>query len=120
MLVPAAIGGVITAETAPSIQAKFVVEAANGPTDPGGDAVLRERGIVVLPDIYTNGGTPHGSPAPSAEQQACMLRLHAKYNCVALRGAHAYVEVAGNSWMHLFASSSPMMVHCTQMRICFW
>ena len=33
-----------------------MVEAANGPTDPGGDAVLRERGIVVLPDIYTNGG----------------------------------------------------------------
>ena len=39
-------------------QAKFVVEAANGPTTPGGDAVLRERGIEVLPDIYTNGGAP--------------------------------------------------------------
>jgi glutamate dehydrogenase (NAD(P)+) len=56
VLVPAAIGGVITEATAPSIQAKYVVEAANGPTDPGGDRVLRERGIVVLPDIYTNGG----------------------------------------------------------------
>lgn len=33
-----------------------MVEAANGPTTPGGDAVLRERGIEVLPDIYTNGG----------------------------------------------------------------
>lgn len=56
VLVPAAIGGVITADSAPTIQARYVVEAANGPTDPGGDAVLRERGIVVLPDIYTNGG----------------------------------------------------------------
>lgn len=56
VLVPAAIGGVLTAETAPKVDAKFVVEAANGPTTPDGDAVLRDRGIVVLPDIYTNGG----------------------------------------------------------------
>lgn len=56
VLVPAAIGGVITAETAPSLDCKFVVEAANGPTTPDGDHILRDRGIVVLPDIYTNGG----------------------------------------------------------------
>lgn len=56
VLVPAAIGGVITKDTAPGVQARYVVEAANGPTDPEGDAILRERGIVVLPDIYTNGG----------------------------------------------------------------
>ena len=48
-------------------QAKFVVEAANGPTTPGGDAVLRERGIVVLPDIYTNGG----ASSISADYIAC-------------------------------------------------
>lgn len=34
----------------------MVAEAANGPTTPDGDAVLRQRGITVLPDIYTNGG----------------------------------------------------------------
>lgn len=56
VLVPAAIGNVINGETAKSIEAKFVVEAANGPTTPEGDAVLRQRGITVLPDIYTNGG----------------------------------------------------------------
>ncbi|KAK9835361.1 hypothetical protein WJX81_004700 [Elliptochloris bilobata] len=56
VLIPAAIGGVLDEETAKDVQAKFVVEAANGPTTPGGDAVLRERGIEVLPDIYTNGG----------------------------------------------------------------
>ena len=33
-----------------------MIEAANGPTTPKGDAILRERGITVLPDIYTNGG----------------------------------------------------------------
>ena len=60
ILVPAAIGGVITEQTADSIDAKYVIEAANGPTTPEGDARLRERGITVLPDIYTNGGQiPH-------------------------------------------------------------
>ena len=56
MLVPAAIGNVINSDTAESIDAKYVVEAANGPTTPEGDAILRKRGITVLPDIYTNGG----------------------------------------------------------------
>eukprot|EP00891_Asterochloris_glomerata_P007737 jgi/Astpho2/7737/Aster-07579 len=56
VLVPAAIGNVITSETAPKVEAKFVVEAANGPTTPQGDLILRDRNITVLPDIYTNAG----------------------------------------------------------------
>ncbi|KAI8464925.1 MAG: glutamate dehydrogenase [Monoraphidium minutum] len=56
VLMPAAIGGVITEANAGSLQCKFVVEAANGPTTPEGDFILRDRGIVVLPDIYTNAG----------------------------------------------------------------
>lgn len=56
VLVPAAIGGVITDEVARKVQARYVAEAANGPTTPEGDKVLRDRGIVVLPDIYTNAG----------------------------------------------------------------
>lgn len=60
VLVPAAIGNVITAENADQLQCKSVVEAANGPTTPEGDQKLRTRGIVVLPDIYTNGGSCSG------------------------------------------------------------
>lgn len=56
VLVPAAIGGVIDKDNAARLQCKFVAEAANGPTTPEGDAILREKGIIVLPDIYTNGG----------------------------------------------------------------
>lgn len=56
VLIPAAIGGVITGENAASLDCRFVAEAANGPTTPEGDAVLRDKGVVVLPDIYTNGG----------------------------------------------------------------
>ena len=55
-LVPAALEGQITAQTARHMRAKFVVEGANGPTTPEGDAVLAEKGIVVLPDILANAG----------------------------------------------------------------
>ncbi|GBF99966.1 glutamate dehydrogenase [Raphidocelis subcapitata] len=56
VLVPAALGGVINARTAPRLQCKAVVEAANAPTTAEGDAILRARGIPVLPDVYANGG----------------------------------------------------------------
>jgi glutamate dehydrogenase (NAD(P)+) len=54
--VPAALENQITAETAPKLQVKVVFEGANGPTNPDGDEVLKERGIEVLPDILCNGG----------------------------------------------------------------
>jgi glutamate dehydrogenase (NAD(P)+) len=56
VLVPAALGGVITRENARDIRAKLVVEAANGPTEPDAAALLEERGVVVVPDIYANAG----------------------------------------------------------------
>ncbi|EFN57943.1 hypothetical protein CHLNCDRAFT_34336 [Chlorella variabilis] len=56
VLIPAAIGGVITEDNAHTLQCKIVAEAANGPTTPEADAALRRRGIAVLPDIYCNGG----------------------------------------------------------------
>ena len=56
MLIPAAIENQITLENAERIQARLVVEAANGPTTPAADRILRERGIDVLPDILANAG----------------------------------------------------------------
>lgn len=56
VLIPAALGGVITEENVGRIEAKMVAEAANGPTTFEADQVLRERDIPVVPDIYTNGG----------------------------------------------------------------
>lgn len=56
ILVPAALENQITAAVAPNIKAKIVAEAANGPTTPEGDAILRERGIFVIPDILCNAG----------------------------------------------------------------
>jgi glutamate dehydrogenase (NAD(P)+) len=54
--VPAALAHVITGEVAERIQARVILEAANGPTTLAGDAVLDERGIIVVPDILANAG----------------------------------------------------------------
>jgi glutamate dehydrogenase (NAD(P)+) len=56
VLIPAALGGVLDERTAAGVQAKLVVEAANGPTTPDGDAALNDKGVVVIPDILANAG----------------------------------------------------------------
>ncbi|KAI8101979.1 hypothetical protein M9434_007040 [Picochlorum sp. BPE23] len=56
VLIPAALGGVITEENVNDIQCKMIAEAANGPTTFEADVMLREKGVTVVPDIYTNGG----------------------------------------------------------------
>ncbi len=56
ILIPAALEGQITYANAQRIQTKLVVEAANGPTTTEADAILRARGIPVIPDILANAG----------------------------------------------------------------
>ncbi len=56
VLIPAALGGVLTEENANDVRAKFIIEAANGPTTPEADMIFRKREIVVLPDILANAG----------------------------------------------------------------
>lgn len=56
IFIPAAMENQITAVTAPLLNVKVVFEAANGPTDPDGDRILKSRGIEVLPDILANSG----------------------------------------------------------------
>ncbi|NMB40585.1 MAG: Glu/Leu/Phe/Val dehydrogenase [Firmicutes bacterium] len=56
ILVPAALQNQITAETAPGIKAKIIVEGANGPTTPEADVILKEKNIFVVPDILANSG----------------------------------------------------------------
>jgi glutamate dehydrogenase (NAD(P)+) len=56
VLVPAAMENTVTAEVAPHVRAKVVVEGANGPTTPEADEILRDNGVTVLPDILANAG----------------------------------------------------------------
>ncbi len=56
LLIPAALGGVITKENAGRIQAPLIIEAANAPIDPDADEILSAKGIKVLPDILANAG----------------------------------------------------------------
>ncbi|MGY4689567.1 Glu/Leu/Phe/Val family dehydrogenase [Salibacterium sp. K-3] len=56
ILIPAAVENQITKNSAPSIQAKIVAEAANGPTTPQGDEIMEQKGIFVIPDILCNAG----------------------------------------------------------------
>ncbi len=56
VLIPAALEGVFTAENAPRVKAKILLEGANGPTTPQADPIFREKGTLVIPDIYANAG----------------------------------------------------------------
>lgn len=56
VLVPCALGGVLNKENAADVKAKFIIEAANHPTDPEADEILSKKGVVILPDIYANSG----------------------------------------------------------------
>jgi len=56
ILVPAATSGQITEKIAPNLKCKILVEGANGPTEPGADDILFDRGIFIVPDILANVG----------------------------------------------------------------
>jgi len=56
ILIPAALEGVINLSNADRVKAPLIIEAANGPVTAGADEVLREKGCVIIPDMYANAG----------------------------------------------------------------
>ena len=56
VLIPAALGGVITQENAPRVKARIIIEGANAPVQPVADDILDQAGVIVLPDILANAG----------------------------------------------------------------
>jgi len=56
ILIPAALEGVINITNADCIKAPLIIEAANGPVTAGGDEILRDKGTVIIPDMYANAG----------------------------------------------------------------
>lgn len=56
VLIPASIEGVIHEENAPNVQARMIVEGANGPLTLEADRILEEKGTIIIPDILANAG----------------------------------------------------------------
>ena len=56
VLVPAALENVLTGANAPRVKTRIILEGANGPTTPEADEVFREKGILIIPDVYANAG----------------------------------------------------------------
>ncbi len=56
ILVPAALGGVLTKDNANDVKARYIIEGANGPTTPEAQEIFDKNGVKVLPDIYANCG----------------------------------------------------------------
>jgi len=56
LLIPAALGDVINHNNVDRIRAGLIIEGANGPIDPEADTKLKERGVIILPDILANAG----------------------------------------------------------------
>ncbi|MDD4835509.1 MAG: Glu/Leu/Phe/Val dehydrogenase [Dethiosulfovibrio sp.] len=61
VLLPCALEGAINGKNADGVKAKYIVEGANGPVTPEGDAVLDAKGILVVPDFLANSGGVIGS-----------------------------------------------------------
>ena len=56
ILIPAALEAQVSEENAPRIRARLIVEGANGPLTARADEILRQRGVIILPDLYANAG----------------------------------------------------------------
>jgi glutamate dehydrogenase (NAD(P)+) len=80
VLIPAALGGVLTRDLAREVRAKVIVEAANAPTFPEADEVFEQRGIPVIPDILANAGGVTVSYFEWTQNLQCLRWTEAEVN----------------------------------------
>jgi glutamate dehydrogenase (NAD(P)+) len=124
VLIPAALGEVIDADNAVEVQARAVIEAANYPVTPGGDKVLHDRGIDVVPDILANAGGVTGSYFEWTRNIQQMPWTEEKFNEVLAAYMHrAYVAVDAFAAEHrctmrqaAFAIGIQRVAHASRMR----
>jgi glutamate dehydrogenase (NAD(P)+) len=98
VLIPAALGDVLTKDNANEVRAGIIVEAANAPTTPEADAIFKHRGILVIPDILANAGGVTASYfewAQNIQQFRWELeRVRAELSVYMRKAYHSVSEVA--------------------------
>lgn len=80
VLCPCALEGVISDKNADKLKCKYIIEGANGPTRPSGDAILDQRGILVVPDFLANSGGVIGSYFEWVQDLAGFFWTEEEYN----------------------------------------
>jgi glutamate dehydrogenase (NAD(P)+) len=77
---PCALEGAVNEKTADKIKAKWIIEGANGPVTPEGDAILDKKGVIVVPDFLANSGGVIGSYFEWAQNLAGYFWTEEEYN----------------------------------------
>ena len=96
VLVPAAMENQITEEIAADLNAPLIVEGANGPTTPGADKILADRGIVVIPDFLANcGGVVASYVEWRKAKSGSITDVQETYRTVTDRMESAFGQVTG-------------------------
>ena len=115
LLVPAALQNVINEDNAAKIQAKLIVEGANGPTIPEADHVLNERKIIVVPDILANSGGVTVSYFEWVQNKAGYYWTEQEVN---LKHDHKMEEAFGNVWANAdkFKTSMRIAAYITALQ----
>ena len=80
ILLPCALEGVVNDKTAGDVRAKYIVEGANGPVTPEGDAILDKKDILVVPDFLANSGGVIGSYFEWAQNLGGFFWTEEEYN----------------------------------------
>jgi glutamate dehydrogenase (NAD(P)+) len=106
ILIPAAIGGVLSERNADSVRAGVIVEAANLPTTDTGDRLLCERGSMIVPDILANSGGVSASYMEWAQNRQ-------GYPWGAARQSQEFLNLMRNAWT---AVAARMDEHRIDMR----
>jgi glutamate dehydrogenase (NAD(P)+) len=105
ILIPAALGGVLTKDTAPTVKARLIVEGANAPTTPEADRIFKDRGILLIPDILANAGgvtVSYFEWVQNLQQffwdEAEVFEKEEKIMVQAFRDVHEQVKLHGCTW----------------------
>jgi len=109
ILIPAALEAAISATNAPGVKAKVIVEVANGPITPNADLILREKGVMIIPDILANAGGVTVSYFEWVQNLANQAWPLAAVNHKLRDKMHHAVDVVVARWQHLSGMDTASM-----------